>query len=51
MLKSIYFVTLLALLASVCYTMPKAFDKAMNNQDNMIRIHKAEYTLLDINDK
>ena len=44
MTKSIYFAVLLALFAAICYVTPQAIEKSFANTDNLVRIHKSEYT-------
>lgn len=44
MVNSIYFAVLLALFGVVCYMIPQAFDASLANNDNLVSIHKIEYT-------
>ena len=44
MINSIYFAVLLVLFGIVCYMIPQAFDKSFANGDNLVSIHKIEYT-------
>ena len=44
MANSIHFAILLVLFGTVCYMIPRAFDKTFANIDNTISVHKIEYT-------
>ena len=46
-----YFVVLFIMFGIVCYQIPQAIDKSYSNADNLVSIHKIEYTLVDINNQ